>query len=142
MHRERELPNARRHHHRSPISASRHLIDFPLLSFIIVAWDRIGRMFRATRIAIAALLAVTITALPIVLDRCAESCEAHRHSAAVTPPCHHASATGAHVSSVPTPCGHDHSASAVPGRSSPAPSAPPFPSTRRVGAPPAGGLPA
>jgi len=69
-------------------------------------------MFRATRTAIAALLALAITVLPVVLDRCADSCQAHQHIAASTPACHHAASTGAHVSQVPSPCGHDHNATA------------------------------
>src|SRR5882672_6456461 len=70
-------------------------------------------MFRATRIAVAAILALAIAALPVVLDRCAESCEAHRHTVASTPTCHHAASTGTHISHVPTSCGHDHNATAV-----------------------------
>src|SRR5262245_35416816 len=59
--------------------------------------------------AIAALtLAVAVVVSPTVLDACATSCEAHH--AAVTPSCHHASATsGPRVGAVPPPCGHDHS---------------------------------
>jgi hypothetical protein len=83
-------------------------------------------MFRATRIAVAAVLALAIAALPVVLDRCAESCEAHRNAVASTPACHHATSTGTHISQVPTPCGHDHNGTAVTTAKSPTPTAPSF----------------
>jgi hypothetical protein len=70
-------------------------------------------MFRVTRIAIAALLALAVAALPTMLDRCAESCEAHDTTAASTPACHHAVSSGPHITRTPAPCGHDHSGSAV-----------------------------
>jgi len=70
-------------------------------------------MFRATRIAVAATLALAIAALPVVLDRCAESCEAHRNTVASTPACHHATSTGTHISHAPAPCGHDHNGTTV-----------------------------
>jgi hypothetical protein len=70
-------------------------------------------MFRATRSAIAAILALAIAALPVVLDRCAESCEAHQNTVASTPACHHAASTGTHISHVPSPCGRDHNETAV-----------------------------
>ena len=60
------------------------------------------------RIAVAAILAMAIAALPVMLDRCAEPCEAHQDTVASTPACHHAASTGTHISQVPTPCGHDH----------------------------------
>jgi len=70
-------------------------------------------MFRATRIAVAAILAMAIAALPVVLDRCAESCDTHQRTVASTPACHHAASTGTHISQVPAPCGHDHNGTAV-----------------------------
>lgn len=78
-------------------------------------------MFRATRIAVAAIVALAIGVLPVVLDRCAESCEAHRNTVASTPACHHAAPTGTHISHGPAPCGHDHNATAVTAAKSPAP---------------------
>ena len=78
-------------------------------------------MFRATRTAVAALLALAIAVLPVVLDRCADSCEAHQHNVASTPACHHAASTGTHVSQVPSPCGHDHNATALTVAKRPAP---------------------
>src|SRR5437899_7964902 len=78
-------------------------------------------MFRATRIAVAAVQAVAIAALPVLLDRCAESCEAHQSTVASTPACHHAASAGTHVSQVPAPCGHDHNATALSVTKSPAP---------------------
>jgi len=70
-------------------------------------------MFRATRTAVAALVALAIAVLPVVLDRCADSCEAHQHVAASSPACHHAASTGTHVSQVPSRCGHDHNATGL-----------------------------
>ena len=60
-------------------------------------WSKIENMFRSARLAVAALLALAIAALPVVLDRCAESCEAHQHVVAATPACHHAASTGTHL---------------------------------------------
>jgi hypothetical protein len=70
-------------------------------------------MFRATRIAVAAVLALAVAALPLMLDRCAESCEAHQSLVANVPACHHVTSTGTHVTKAPASCGHDHSATAV-----------------------------
>jgi len=70
-------------------------------------------MFRAMRIATAAVLALAIAALPAVFDRCAESCEAHRDTIASPPSCHHATSTGTRIAHVPAPCGHDHNGTAV-----------------------------
>lgn len=70
-------------------------------------------MCRPTRVAVAAVLALTVAALPVVLDRCAESCEAHRDTIASAPACHHVTSTGTHVSEVPPSCGHDHNGTAV-----------------------------
>ena len=70
-------------------------------------------MVRATRTVVAALLALAIAALPVILDRCADSCDAHQLVAASTPACHHAASTGTHVSKAPPRCGHDHNATAL-----------------------------
>jgi hypothetical protein len=70
-------------------------------------------MFRVTRGAVAGVLAIAIAALPVVLDRCAESCEAHANAVASTPTCHHVTSTGTRISPVPSPCGHDHNGTAV-----------------------------
>lgn len=70
-------------------------------------------MFRVTRIAVAAILALAIAGLPVMLDRCAESCEAHGATAVSTPACHHAVASGPHITKAPAPCGHDHNGTAV-----------------------------
>jgi hypothetical protein len=70
-------------------------------------------MFRVTNIAAAAVLALAVAALPLMLDRCAESCEAHPSSVASTPACHHATATGTHITKAPASCGHDHNGTAV-----------------------------
>ena len=78
-------------------------------------------MFRATRIAVAAILTMAIAALPVVLDRCAESCEAHQGTVSSAPACHHATSTGTRISQVPTSCGHDHNGTAVVAAKSPAP---------------------
>jgi len=81
--------------------------------------------------------------LPVVLDRCAESCEAHQNAAAATPECHHATSTGMRISHAPIPCGHDHSGTAVAAAQNPAPTERAFDSTISAvdiqlgGAPPA-----
>ncbi|MBI3491139.1 MAG: hypothetical protein HY047_05045 [Acidobacteria bacterium] len=62
-----------------------------------------------TRAGTAAVLAVALSALPLVLDQCAASCEAHHDDVASTPSCHHASAATPRIGHVPAPCGHDHS---------------------------------
>ena len=83
-------------------------------------------MLRAIRIATAAVLAVAVAALPLMLDRCAESCDAHQSAVASTPACHHATSTGTHITQAPTSCGHDHNARAVAAAKSPAPTDRPF----------------
>jgi hypothetical protein len=65
-------------------------------------------MFRVIRIAVAAVLALAVATLPVMLDRCGVSCEAHQATVASTPACHDAAASGTHVARVPAPCGHDH----------------------------------
>src|SRR5258706_15310513 len=70
-------------------------------------------MFRVTRIAIAAVLALAVAALPLMLDRCSESCEAHQSLVANTAACHHATSSGTHITKAPASCGHDHNAQAV-----------------------------
>jgi hypothetical protein len=70
-------------------------------------------MSRVTRIATAIVLGLAVAALPVVLDRCAESCEAHREAVASTPSCHHTASTATRIGQVPTPCGHDHNGTTV-----------------------------
>ena len=77
-------------------------------------------MFRATK-TVAALLALAIMALPVLLDRCAESCEAHLDAVASAPACHHATSTGTRIAPMPTQCGHDHTGTVVTAATSPAP---------------------
>jgi len=69
-------------------------------------------MFRATRMAVSAILALALAALPVVLGRCAESCEAHDF-ASTAPTCHHAASPGVRLSHAPIPCGHDHNGTGV-----------------------------
>ena len=78
-------------------------------------------MFRATRTAVTALLALAIAALPVVLERCDASCEAHRHTVASTPTCHHTASTVTRISEAPAPCGHDHATTVVTAAKGPAP---------------------
>src|SRR5579862_3657617 len=78
-------------------------------------------MLRAIRMATAALMVLAVGTLPAVLDRCAESCEAHRNTAADAPTCHHAASAASRISRVPTPCGHDHHAMAAVNAKNPAP---------------------
>src|ERR1700682_1703784 len=78
-------------------------------------------MFRATKIAVAAVVALAMAVLPVVLDQCAGSCEAHRDTVASTPACHHTTSTGPHIAPVPIPCGHDHNGTAITAANNPAP---------------------
>jgi hypothetical protein len=64
-------------------------------------------MRRVTRLAIAMLIGVAVGVLPVMLDRCADSCEALQAETAV-PACHHATSTAIHLTGAPSPCGHDH----------------------------------
>src|SRR5204863_9815191 len=70
-------------------------------------------MLRLMRSVAAILLSVSIGALPLVLDHCVAACAAHAAALAAAPPCHHATATGARIDSLPAACGHDHSGTAV-----------------------------
>jgi hypothetical protein len=70
-------------------------------------------MFRAIRFATAAALTLTVAVLPVVLDQCAGSCDAHRDAMASTPSCHHATSTGTRIKQVPTRCGHNHNGTAA-----------------------------
>jgi hypothetical protein len=78
-------------------------------------------MCRAARFGVAAILALAVAALPVMLDRCTESCEAHQVAVASTPVCHHATATATYITNLPAPCGHDHNGSAVTAAKSVAP---------------------
>src|SRR3954452_24807096 len=68
-------------------------------------------MPRGIRIAVAVIVAVAVA--PLLLDRCAESCDAHQSALAGAPACHHATSTGTHVTRLPASCGHDHNATAL-----------------------------
>jgi hypothetical protein len=70
-------------------------------------------MIRMTRIAVAAVLAAAVAALPMVLDRCAASCDAHQNAVTTAPACHHATPTGTRITRSPASCGHDHNATAL-----------------------------
>ena len=62
------------------------------------------------RALVAVVLTVACATLPLVLDQCAASCEAHSPATSTSgPSCHHAASTPVRVGSVPAPCGHDHS---------------------------------
>jgi hypothetical protein len=78
-------------------------------------------MFRATKTAVAAMVALAMAVLPVVLDQCAGSCEAHRDTVASTPACHHTTSTGAHIAHVPNPCTHDHNGTVITAANNPAP---------------------
>jgi hypothetical protein len=62
----------------------------------------------------AAVLAHAVAGLPVLLNRCAASCETQHEAAASTPSCHHASSTGTRMGHVPLPCGHDHDGVLIP----------------------------
>ena len=61
---------------------------------------------RVRRIVTAAALALAVSAVPLVADRCAATCEA-AHAAGTTS-CHRASSSGSHVGDARGPCGHNH----------------------------------
>lgn len=69
-------------------------------------------MLRVRKVLVATALALAIAGLPVILDQCAESCDAHNVTASMTPPCHHVVAAGTHFTKAPTACGHDHTGSA------------------------------
>jgi hypothetical protein len=78
------------------------------------------------------VVALAIAALPLVLDRCAESCEAHRPTVTSAPACHHVTSTGAHIAQVPSSCGHDHSGATVVAAKNPVPAGRTFDATVAV----------
>ena len=89
-------------------------------------------MVRATKIAVAPVVALAMALLPAVLDQCAGSCEAHRDTMASTPACHHTTSTGTHIAHVPIPCGHDHNGTVITAANNPAPTGKVFHSTVAV----------
>ena len=78
-------------------------------------------MSRVTKTVTAAAVALAVAAFPAVLDRCAATCEAHQEAITSAPSCHHATSTAARIGQVPTPCGHDHNATAMTSAKSDAP---------------------
>jgi hypothetical protein len=77
-----------------------------------VSYNRLEshQMLRAFRTAAASVLALAIAALPVVLERCVDSCARHDGSAfAAVPACHHAASAAERVGRAPLACGHDHS---------------------------------
>jgi hypothetical protein len=64
-----------------------------------------------TRAAVAGALIVAFVALPLAMNLCAASCEAHRalaDAAAPAPACHHAATPSASIGRTPMPCGYGH----------------------------------
>jgi hypothetical protein len=70
-------------------------------------------MSRVMRLAIAMLLAVAVGAVPLVRERCAETCDAHRVTTESAPACHHTTSTAIRITTAPAPCGHDHHSTSV-----------------------------
>ena len=89
-------------------------------------------MFRATKVAVAAVVALAMAVLPVVLDQCAGSCEAHRDTVASTPACHHTTSSGTHIAHVPIPCAHDHNGTVITAANNPAPTGTAFHSVAAV----------
>jgi hypothetical protein len=86
--------------------------DLTKTSEALPAWlDYNQIMLGPLRTAIGAMLAVAFATAPIILDRCAASCDlAHATEATTaTLTCHHSTATTVRVGRVPRGCGHDHS---------------------------------
>jgi hypothetical protein len=92
-------------------------------------------MFRVARIAVVAVLALAVAALPLMLDRCAGSCAAHQRAVANTPACHHVSSTGTRITRAPASCDHDHDGSAVAAVKSVAPTGRAFAFAAMAGSP-------
>jgi hypothetical protein len=64
------------------------------------------------RASIAIVLALACATLPLVVDQCTESCEAHSAASPTSSPsCHHAASATVRLHRIPAPCGHDHSGS-------------------------------
>lgn len=70
-------------------------------------------MRRATRLTTAMVLAVAVALLPIVLDRCADACDAHQAASTKAPACHHTTSTAIRITTAPAPCSHDHHGTTV-----------------------------
>lgn len=71
-------------------------------------------MFRKLRVVLAAVLALAVASLPLMLDQCSATCEAHHDSVASTPACHHSGTTTAlHLRHAPNSCGRDHNGTLV-----------------------------
>jgi len=62
---------------------------------------------RLLRLLMVGLVVAACAGQPIALDACSAACEAAR-SAAVAPPCHHATASAEKISQPDRPCGQDH----------------------------------
>jgi hypothetical protein len=80
----------------------------------------------AGRASVAILLVVACVALPLVLDQCATSCEAHSSSSAAAPSCHHTGSLTERVGSMPAPCGHDHNGPVATAAVAPSPASRPL----------------
>jgi len=65
------------------------------------------------RVTTATVVLFAVVAVPLVLDQCAATCDAHRDVAISTPKCHHSGSAGTHIGATPRPCGHDHSGAAA-----------------------------
>lgn len=61
----------------------------------------------------AVVLVIAVGAVPLMLDQCTATCEAHHNSVAITPACHHTASTGSHLGHAPNSCGHDHNGTLV-----------------------------
>jgi len=98
--------------HRAPMSKSdngnRRLAEIDGDS----QWCYHDSMSWKARASIAIVLALACATLPLIVDQCTESCEAHSSvSSTSSPSCHHAASTKERVGRIPAPCGHDHSGS-------------------------------
>jgi hypothetical protein len=59
--------------------------------------------------AVALLLVASCAMLPLSLDWCTSSCEAHPATASKSAPiCHHEASGPLRIAGIPAPCGHDH----------------------------------
>lgn len=64
----------------------------------------------ATRASTSLMLALAVVALPLILNQCVVSCDAHQApvTAKGSPACHHTKPLSPGIGHLPTSCGHDH----------------------------------
>jgi hypothetical protein len=96
-------------------------------------WYNLFDMSWKMRASTALALALAVFALPLMLDLCDASCEAHRARASTSAPaCHHSSPVTTRIERVPNPCGHDHNGTVITSTAESASTQRPCPATMAV----------